>query len=101
MAELYSQQGCPGTSRARRYLMAAGPACREHDIGRDAQLRSSMRRFGACATPLVAVAERVPLLGFDPEELEAATAREGLPGGRRSRAHARGRQVRSATRQRT
>lgn len=83
MVELYGQQGCPGTSRARRYLMAAGVPWREYDIGQDAEARLAMRRFGAFATPLVVVAQRVPLLGFDPEELEAALAQEGLPRGHR------------------
>lgn len=78
VVELFGQQGCPGTARARRYLAASRVPWKEYDIGNDPAARAQMRRYGAFATPLLLVAGKTVLYGFDAAELEAALRPEGL-----------------------
>ncbi len=81
MVELFGQQGCPGTARARRYLAVSGFPWREYDVSSDVVAQAEMRRWGAFATPLLLVDRRVALYGFEAAELQAALRTGGQAGG--------------------
>lgn len=71
---LYGHSGCPGTARARAYLLAAGIAFDDCDIA-DPPAAAEMRRWGGWATPLLVIGEDVCMTGFDQAEFEALLAR--------------------------
>lgn len=66
---LYGHACCPGTRRAREYLSDRGIAYEEHVVG-EPWVEAVMLRWQAWATPLLVVADRWSMVGFDACEFE-------------------------------
>lgn len=71
---LYTGTACPGSQHAREYLRAKGIPYVERNVDQDPAAAGELARRGAVATPVLIVNGRT-LVGFDPDELQAAMGR--------------------------